>query len=82
MPIIAVEDATRRYVMGEAVLSALDGVTLTIEEGEFVAIVGRSGSGKTTLLNMMGGLDRPTGGEIYAGDLRLSELSDDEPRAT
>ena len=78
MSVIAVEDVTRRHVMGETVVSALDGVTLSVEEGEFIGIVGRSGSGKTTLLNLMGGLDRPTGGEVYSGDTRLSELSDDD----
>ncbi len=68
----------RRYVMGETVLSALDGVTLTFEAGEVAAIVGRSGSGKSTLLQLLGGLDRPTSGEVYVRGKRLAESSEDE----
>ena len=69
---------TRRYVMGETVLSALDGVTLAFEQGEIAAIVGRSGSGKSTLLQLLGGLDRPTSGEVYVRGKRLAESSEDE----
>ena len=69
---------TRRYVMGETVLTALDSVTLDIEQGEFSAILGRSGSGKSTLLNLFGGLDRPTSGDLYVGRRRLAELSNDD----
>jgi putative ABC transport system ATP-binding protein len=71
------EALTRRYVMGESVVTALDGVTLVLEEGESVAIVGRSGSGKSTLLNLLGGLDRPTSGDVYVRGNRLGELADD-----
>jgi putative ABC transport system ATP-binding protein len=72
------EALTRRYVMGESVVTALDGVTLALQEGESVAIVGRSGSGKSTLLNLLGGLDRPTSGDVYVRGRRLGELADDE----
>src|SRR5438309_883991 len=69
---------SRRYVMGETVGTALDGVTLALEEGEGAAIVGRSGSGKSTLLHLLGGLDRPTSGDVFARGKRLAELTDDD----
>jgi putative ABC transport system ATP-binding protein len=69
---------TRRYVMGENVLSALDGVSLAFEQGEIAAIIGRSGSGKSTLLQLLGGLDRPTSGDIFVRGKRLAERSEDE----
>ena len=69
---------TRRYVMGETVLSALDAVSLSFEQGEIAAIVGRSGSGKSTLLQLLGGLDRPTSGDVLVRGKRLAESSEDE----
>jgi putative ABC transport system ATP-binding protein len=72
------EALTRRYVMGETLVTALDGVTLVLEEGEPAAIVGRSGSGKSTLLNLLGGLDRPTSGEVFVRGKRLGDLADDD----
>jgi putative ABC transport system ATP-binding protein len=69
---------TRRYVMGDNVLSALDGVSLSFEQGEIAAIVGRSGSGKSTLLQLLGGLDRPTSGNVVVRGKRLAECSEDE----
>jgi len=75
---IRTERLTRRYVMGETVLTAVDSVTLSIGEGERVAITGRSGSGKSTLLHLLGGLDRPTSGEVFVGGRRLGELPEDE----
>ena len=76
--IIRADRLTRRYVMGETVLTALDSVSLAIEEGERSAILGRSGSGKSTLLHLFGGLDRPTSGDVYVGGRRLAELSNDQ----
>ena len=72
------ERLTRRYLMGESVVTALDGVSLDFEEGQTVAIIGRSGSGKSTLLNLLGGLDRPTSGDISVRGKRLGDLADDE----
>jgi putative ABC transport system ATP-binding protein len=76
--LVRTDRLTRRYVMGENVLSALDGVSLTFESGEIAAIIGRSGSGKSTLLQLLGGLDRPTSGEVYVRGKRLAESSEDE----
>jgi len=69
------ERVSRHYEMGSAVIRAVDEVTLQIHAGEFVALLGSSGSGKSTLLNLMAGLDRPTGGAIFANGRNLSELS-------
>lgn len=61
----------RRYEMGDTHVDALRGVNLTVARGEFVALVGPSGSGKSTVLNLIGGLDRPTGGEIWVDGVEL-----------
>lgn len=66
---------SRHYEMGAAVIRAVDDVTLEVRSGEFVALLGSSGSGKSTLLNLMAGLDRPTGGAIFANGKDLSKLS-------
>jgi len=63
---------TRRYKMGDAFVDALRGVDLTIARGEFVALVGPSGSGKSTVLNLIGGLDRPTTGQVWINGTELS----------
>ncbi|MFX0015946.1 MAG: ABC transporter ATP-binding protein [Promethearchaeota archaeon] len=60
-----IEDLTKDYKMGELIVPALSGITLDIEQGQFIAILGPSGSGKTTLLNLIGGIDRPTAGKIF-----------------
>lgn len=78
MPVIEVRNAYKIYQMGEVEVRALEGVNLTIEPGEFTAIIGPSGSGKTTLLNLIGGLDRPTQGSVIIRDTDLSTLSEDE----
>jgi len=72
---VRADQVSRHYQMGTAVIRAVDGVTLEIRAGEFVALLGSSGSGKSTLLNLMAGLDRPTGGAIFANGRNLSELS-------
>jgi putative ABC transport system ATP-binding protein len=63
---------TRRYEMGDATVNALRGVDLEIARGEFVALVGPSGSGKSTVLNLVGGLDRPTSGEVWVNGVEVS----------
>src|SRR3984957_8388828 len=73
--VVRAERVSRQYEMGTAVIRAVDDVTLEIRSGEFVALLGSSGSGKSTLLNLMAGLDRPTGGAIFANGRNLSELS-------
>ena len=74
MNILQTTDLKKYYGTEPNITKALDGVTLSIEEGEFVAIVGTSGSGKSTLLNMMGGLDTPTSGSIKVKGKELSKL--------
>jgi putative ABC transport system ATP-binding protein len=71
-------DLTKHYKRGTEVIHALDGVTLEIDKGEFVAVVGRSGSGKTTMLDMMGLLLRPTSGSLFIDDIDTSKLGDRE----
>jgi putative ABC transport system ATP-binding protein len=76
--LVRTDRLTRRYVMGDNVLSALDGVSIAFEQGEIAAIIGRSGSGKSTLLQLVGGLDRPTSGEVVVRGTRLAERSEDD----
>ncbi|MFY9150819.1 MAG: ABC transporter ATP-binding protein [Prolixibacteraceae bacterium] len=75
MKVIEVKDLKKIYNSSEVKVNALNGIDLTIEEGEFTAIVGPSGSGKTTFLNMLGGLDSPTEGEIAIGGTDIQHLS-------
>lgn len=77
-PLIRVDDLHKIYNPGENEVRALDGVSLTIGRGEFVAIVGHSGSGKSTLMNMLGCLDTPTSGHYYLEGLDVSTLSDNQ----
>src|SRR5260221_216134 len=72
------ESASREYRLGETVIRAVDAVSLNVEKGEFVALLGSSGSGKSTLLSMMAGLDRPTSGAIRVQDRNLAELDADD----
>jgi putative ABC transport system ATP-binding protein len=74
---IRLEQITKVYALGGVDVRAVDGVTLGIAHGEFVALVGPSGCGKTTLLNLMAGIDRPTSGEVWLDGERLDRLSDD-----
>lgn len=78
MSLIEAKKVTKRYRMGEAEVLALHAVDVTIAEGEFVSLLGRSGSGKSTLMNLLGGLDRPTEGEISVAGKRLSKLGASE----
>lgn len=78
MSILQTTDLKKHYGTEPNITRALDGVTLSIEKGEFVAIVGTSGSGKTTLLNMIGGLDIPTSGSVKVRDKELSKMSDEQ----
>jgi putative ABC transport system ATP-binding protein len=74
-PLIRVESLLKTYVLGEDVLHAIDGVNLTIEQGEFVAIMGASGSGKSTLMNILGCLDRPSSGRYLLAGQDVAHLS-------
>ncbi|WP_409029460.1 ABC transporter ATP-binding protein [Gracilimonas sediminicola] len=78
MSVITTENLTKVYNPDKVPVHALNGVDLTIEKGEFTAIVGPSGSGKTTLLNIIGGLDEPTEGKAFIKDTDLTTLSDSE----
>ena len=76
--IISAEDLRKVYVIGKIEYPALCGVSFSINKGDFVAIVGPSGSGKSTLLNMLGALDRPSGGKIHIDGVDISTLNDDK----
>ena len=78
MAMIAFHDLTKVYQMGEETVSALAGVSLEIDRGEYVAVVGPSGSGKSTLMNILGGLDRPTGGDYRFEGEQVGEMDDDQ----
>ena len=77
MKILQTEGLKKYYGQGESLVKALDGVSLAVEQGEFVAIVGTSGSGKSTLLHMLGGLDRPTQGTVAIEGKNIFELKDE-----
>ncbi len=78
MSVLQTRAVKKKYLMGQVTVNALDGVDLSVEKGEFVAVMGPSGSGKSTLLHLMGGLDWPSDGEITLAGKALSGLSDDE----
>ena len=77
MTILQTKDLRKIYGAGETEVRALDGVDLTVEKGEFVAVVGTSGSGKSTLLHMLGGLDRPTSGSVTVDGREIFSLKDE-----
>lgn len=77
-PLIILRDIGRKYVIGTETIHALKSVTLNINKGEFVALMGPSGSGKSTLMNIIGCLDTPTKGDYILNDIHVSEMSDNE----
>lgn len=78
MEILHVKNLKKTYGFGATAVHALNGVDLSVEKGEFIAIVGTSGSGKSTLLHILGGLDSPTGGSVVVDGNNLEELTDQE----
>lgn len=78
MTILKTQDLKKIYGTGETAVHALDGVNLSVKNGEFIAIVGTSGSGKSTLLHMLGGLDRPTSGKVFVDGKDIFTLKDEE----
>ncbi len=75
-PLIRIESLVKQYQRDTQSLTVLDGLTLNVDEGDFVALMGPSGSGKTTLLNLIAGIDRPTSGRIQVGDAEISTMSE------
>ena len=78
MEILKIENITKKYANGDKELYALDDVSFSVNQGEFIAIVGPSGSGKSTLLHMIGGIDKPTKGKVYINGTDISSLKPDK----
>ena len=78
MPLIKLENIRKSYPLGDGFLEILKGISLTIEQGEFVAIMGPSGSGKSTLMNILGCLDKPSGGKYWLEGEEVEKLSSDQ----
>src|SRR5471030_1313781 len=76
--VIEIHDLTKVYTMGEVEVRALDGITIDVDQGEFLAVMGPSGSGKSTLMNILGCLDRPTAGTYKLDGIDVSTLDRDE----
>jgi putative ABC transport system ATP-binding protein len=75
---VRTEDICRHYTMGTSVIRAVDGISFSVQAGEFVGLLGSSGSGKSSLLNLIGGLDRPTSGDVIVDGRSLAKLSNEE----
>ncbi len=78
MEILKVENLVKTYGQGDNIVNAVDNISLSVNKGEFVAIVGASGSGKSTLLHLLGGVDRPTSGEIYIDGNEINNMNNDK----
>jgi putative ABC transport system ATP-binding protein len=77
-PLIIIKDIGRKYVIGAEIIHAIKSVSLTINKGEFVALMGPSGSGKSTLMNILGCLDTPTKGEYILNGINVSHMTDND----
>lgn len=77
MEILRVENLVKTYGQGDNIVNAVDNISLSVNKGEFVAIVGASGSGKSTLLHLLGGVDKPTSGEIYIDGNEINSMNND-----
>jgi putative ABC transport system ATP-binding protein len=80
--ILEARDLVKRFPVGSGQVDALRGISLSVESGEFLAIMGASGSGKSTLLHLLGGLDRPSGGEVVIDGVNISALNDEQATLT
>ena len=78
MEILKVENLVKTYGEGDNIVNAVDNISLSVNKGEFVAIVGASGSGKSTLLHLLGGVDRPTSGKIYIDGKEINNMNNDK----
>lgn len=78
MEILKVENLVKTYGEGDNIVNAVDNISLSVNKGEFVAIVGASGSGKSTLLHLLGGVDRPTNGKIYIDGNEINNMNNDK----
>ncbi len=78
LPIVSIKNVWKTYKMGEVEVDALKDITLNINQGEFIAVIGQSGSGKSTLMNLIGCLDLPTKGEIFLKNFNISKMSESD----
>lgn len=78
MTILSCNNLTKTYGQGDTLITALDAVSFSVQKGEFVAIIGPSGSGKSTLLHLLGGVDRPTAGQVFIGGQDINQFKEDK----